>query len=970
MTAGAPWSVKGIDPKAREVAKDLARRSGMTLGEWLNRVILEDDVAEGVTSEDEYESPELSPPPQPEAVKPRLVASAPQLAPTPAPAAPAAPVAPPTLVARTDDLTRVAYALDRLTDRIEASETRTSLAISGVEHSVRAAVARIEAGEREHVAVATRFEGAVDRVSSEQARMAERMRRLESEPSGPRSAEALRALEQSVTRVADHVYAGEARTREQLAAVEARVARAEASSPADVAPLIDEVVRRLGQRLADAEGRTADALESLRGSLATLDGRLGVVEGAPTDEAERRLEALAANLTQRVEAARAEIAEKLKAAGAGRVDERFAELANQVKAAEQRSAIAIERMGREVISIAEAFNRRLQTSEDRSADAIAKVGGEMARVAGAVEQRLGQAEQVQADALEKLGADIGRITERLTDRMLQSERRAAQAIDDVGEQVSRVTERIEQRHERMTSDITERLRQNEERTARMLDEASDRLEQKLAAARAALVEDPPVRSTAAFGPELFSRAETLEPLELADPIARDDAAAEGGEDDALELDTPEFLRSDPTPARATTNDFASKEFATSAFAPIPEPEDDIFGLDQPEPPPAAQVAEPSEAKPLSTREVIDQARAAARAAEANRPRLNVKARANWRAQPKPPMPPKASRSRANSTLQTAFMIAGGAAFLSVGAAGMVLMNTGASPEVVEASPFDAPPRAAVAIAPQPIGATAPAAAQGAPVEAARQAAAPIAPSAHYLEALRAVERGEPGGLAKMKAVADGDYAPAQFFMGKLYESGQRGVVKNLTEARKWTTKAAINGEPRGMHNLALYYFEGTGGPQDLASAARWFRKAADLGVTDSQYNLGLLYQAGSGVPRDLAEAYKWFSIAAQGGDAAARASAVDLEAKLGPAQLAAADKAVADFRPAGAPAAQADAKPPANLASAQRILGRLGYYKGPANGAASREFSLAVSAYQRDQGLAATGQLDRSTAQRLSVFTR
>jgi hypothetical protein len=41
MTAGAPWSVKGIDPKAREVAKELAARAGMTLGEWLNRSILE-----------------------------------------------------------------------------------------------------------------------------------------------------------------------------------------------------------------------------------------------------------------------------------------------------------------------------------------------------------------------------------------------------------------------------------------------------------------------------------------------------------------------------------------------------------------------------------------------------------------------------------------------------------------------------------------------------------------------------------------------------------------------------------------------------------------------------------------------------------------------------------------------------------------------------------------------------------------
>jgi localization factor PodJL len=43
MTSGAPWSVKGIDPKAREIAKDLARRSGMTLGEWLNRMIVEAD---------------------------------------------------------------------------------------------------------------------------------------------------------------------------------------------------------------------------------------------------------------------------------------------------------------------------------------------------------------------------------------------------------------------------------------------------------------------------------------------------------------------------------------------------------------------------------------------------------------------------------------------------------------------------------------------------------------------------------------------------------------------------------------------------------------------------------------------------------------------------------------------------------------------------------------------------------------
>jgi localization factor PodJL len=41
MKTGTPWSVKGIEPEAREAAKDAARRSGLTLGEWLNSTILE-----------------------------------------------------------------------------------------------------------------------------------------------------------------------------------------------------------------------------------------------------------------------------------------------------------------------------------------------------------------------------------------------------------------------------------------------------------------------------------------------------------------------------------------------------------------------------------------------------------------------------------------------------------------------------------------------------------------------------------------------------------------------------------------------------------------------------------------------------------------------------------------------------------------------------------------------------------------
>ena len=39
MKTNVPWSVKGIDPEARVVAKEAARKAGMTLGEWMTSMI-------------------------------------------------------------------------------------------------------------------------------------------------------------------------------------------------------------------------------------------------------------------------------------------------------------------------------------------------------------------------------------------------------------------------------------------------------------------------------------------------------------------------------------------------------------------------------------------------------------------------------------------------------------------------------------------------------------------------------------------------------------------------------------------------------------------------------------------------------------------------------------------------------------------------------------------------------------------
>lgn len=48
MKSGVPWQVKGVRRQARETAQEAARRSGMSVGEWLDTVIIDSAVADGV----------------------------------------------------------------------------------------------------------------------------------------------------------------------------------------------------------------------------------------------------------------------------------------------------------------------------------------------------------------------------------------------------------------------------------------------------------------------------------------------------------------------------------------------------------------------------------------------------------------------------------------------------------------------------------------------------------------------------------------------------------------------------------------------------------------------------------------------------------------------------------------------------------------------------------------------------------
>lgn len=58
-------------------------------------------------------------------------------------------------------------------------------------------------------------------------------------------------------------------------------------------------------------------------------------------------------------------------------------------------------------------------------------------------------------------------------------------------------------------------------------------------------------------------------------------------------------------------------------------------------------------------------------------------------------------------------------------------------------------------------------------------------------------------------------------------------------------------------------------PQDDSEAVRWYTMAAEQGDADAQFNLGNAYYHGRGVRRDYRQAAYWWQRAADQGDSGA-----------------------------------------------------------------------------------------------------
>lgn len=219
------------------------------------------------------------------------------------------------------------------------------------------------------------------------------------------------------------------------------------------------------------------------------------------------------------------------------------------------------------------------------------------------------------------------------------------------------------------------------------------------------------------------------------------------------------------------------------------------------------------------------------------------------------------------------------------------------------------------------------------------------------------------------------HVPAQLGLGIMYRQGL-GRPRDMDLAKLWLHAAARAGDPDAQKLLGEVYVDDTAGVPDYFQAARWFREAAEQGVVDAQYNMGVLYEGGLGVPRDFSQAYYWFSLAANAGDKSAPEDRERNAQLLTPEQRAELDQQVAGFKAATAPAPAASASSDGDDAILQRrdeirtlqqLLIARGYDPGTPDGIPGAKTRQAILQWQTDQGMTKSGQVTRKVLESLEA---
>jgi localization factor PodJL len=849
MQPELPWNVAGIPPEAREAARAAARREGLSVGEWLTRRILRNLAA--VSDESDHDSwrPSFVEPPR---------------MPEPAPR----------------DAGRDS---EDMLARVSRSEAETQNAYRAIDQQLKAVARRLEGTERTQtennramtqaatqINVAAREQAqAFEQMSAKVTTLAERLGRVERQSANDGMKEAVKALHQGLSRVADQI---------------SQTANQSASQIAALAGNMDALATQVADAHAKADAALSAGHEAVEQNFVALDERLRVVErtafssASAIDHTMEHVEQLKADK----DGVQNDV--RQHAAAVAQVKDVFDHLNDRIAAMEKDRA---------------SFAAHASAAEDENAAAIARLTEAVNRLedhtaSNPVDRRLQSIEHVLSDMMS---------------RMEHSER--ANATSNNFEQALRDVAAGFESAERRNNEIVRELQAAMQETA-----------DKIAAVESRLAA-PPKPEPAQPAHPIFdapSFENDLPPTHAADfasaPAFAQDlepppfpAHAENAADYVSE-EAPAF--GEPFGEAASPHMDTGESFLTaarrSARAAAAE-------ADQQPPPRAAMggfswtfggkaAARPDAKRYVVAGSVFGVAVAAALAGVVLTHSTGSPSPQTAAAPPTigSPFAARPSLAPPKPTAEDATPTAEPTAAPDETASAPAPTATAAVPQTTTPMPTRAATAAPKQIAPAPaaVSAATPAAPASpmqklASLANTGDAKAQLLLGLDYLEG-KGTKVNEAEATRWLARSAQQGEALAQYRLGTLYERG-RGVPADAKQATRWYELAAKQGNRKAMHNLAVAYAEGSGEPKDYVQAATWFARAANLGLADSQFNLAVLYERGMGVQQSLADAYKWYLIAGAQGDAESKKRADALSTQLNDTSRSAGQAAAAAFKP-------------------------------------------------------------------------
>lgn len=875
MQSELPWNVAGIPPEARDAARAAARREGLSVGEWMTRRIIRG-------------FPEASAEERAEWPRPTLVEPASLREPEPI------------FAARESE---------EMLARVSRSEAEAQNAYKGLDQQLKTVARRLEAAERNQtennramtqaatqINIAAREQAqAFEQMTSNVAALAERLVRVERHAQADNTREAVKALHEGLSRVADQIAQTASQSAAQIAAL--------ADNVDSIATQLAET-RQATDATAQATDATAQAVEA---RFASLDERLRVVERSAFSSA-----SALDHTMENVETLRAT------------KDSLEAELRQHSTALSQ------------VQESFEQFRAHSSIDESTRAGALANL-----------EERFSELQSQHAEnPLDLRLQGIEHVLSDIMSRLEQAERSSADTSGNVEQSLRELALGFETA-DRQSRETVRDLQTAVEDTAAKLAAVEDKLLARIEAA----VQPPAPPQPQQFQPQPSEPAPPPQPIldlppfpEFAAESSHIDFAPEPAEPfspapEAVDPFAPASLPPLEEPAAPSHDPFANPEFANESFLAAARRSANAAAQSQDTPHASmggfgwtlgrkeAERSRQQGKRYLLAGSIFGIAVAGALAGvvltHGNGSPAPHAAQVPAIASPLAARPSLAHSNESDESLperksessdepaQTASAPVSNSAPQAAATAAAPPKSIVPQGAVAKASPSDAPkPKGGTAgaanVTAAPIAATHPTEATAMPVSASPvQRLASLAKTGdpksqlllglHYLEGSGvAVNEAE---AARWLARAGQQGEPlAQYRLGTLYERG-RGVPADAKQAAHWYELAAKQGNRKAMHNLAVAFAEGSGEPKDPAQAAAWFARAASLGLADSEFNLAVLYERGMGVKQSLTDAYKWYLIAAAQGDAESKTRAEALATQLSEGDRAAAQQAATAFKP-------------------------------------------------------------------------